>query len=45
MLEYNLSNILKKKVFHFILQNGRLKYICENKWSVFMCLKAQIYIF
>jgi hypothetical protein len=34
MLKYNLGKILEKKIFHFILQSGRLEYIYGNKCSV-----------
>ncbi len=30
-------------LFHFILQNGRLEYICENECSVLVYSKTQIY--
>jgi hypothetical protein len=43
MLGYNLGKRLKNKLFHFILQSGRLEYICGNKCNVLVYSKTQIY--
>jgi hypothetical protein len=43
MLEYNLCKTLEKKLFHFILRNERLEYICVNKCNVPMYSKTRIY--
>jgi hypothetical protein len=43
MLGYNLGKRLKNKLFHFILENGRLEYICGNECNVLVYSKTQIY--
>jgi hypothetical protein len=43
MLEYNQNKILKKKLFHFILQSVRLKCNCGNECNVHVYSKTQIY--
>jgi hypothetical protein len=42
MLEYNLGKRLEKKLFHFILWNGRLEYICGNEYNVLVYSKTWI---
>jgi len=43
MLKYNLVKRLKNKLFHLILQSGKLEYIYGNECNVHVYLKTQIY--